>query len=248
MLEGEASGDNPYVHRSMADGCAELLFHYNGIFDELVPDNSIESSFQSGIGGQSQIVRRFIIKNNFGIFGAYLYPFALSQLFSLPATELSNQMLDLKTLMGEKADEINEKIMLVPDNRSRVNILARFLEDKLSKAKKPPPGVFETIRHIIAINGMTSVEDLAKRNFLSTRHFERNFKRFAGFSPKLFSRIIRFQSAASQFGKVEKSLTSIAYDAGYYDQSHFIQDFKSFSGHTPKEYFSGKTETTKWKE
>ncbi|MBC7874422.1 MAG: helix-turn-helix transcriptional regulator, partial [Ferruginibacter sp.] len=219
VLEGEASLDNPYTHRSMADGCAELLFHYNGIFDELVQGNSIESSFQSGIGGQSQIVRRFIIKNNFGIFGAYLYPFAVSQLFSLPATELSNQMIDLQTLLGKEAHELNDKIMLARDNPSRARILSGFLEKKLPKIKKPQPGVFETIRHIITTNGMTNVEELAKRNFLSTRHFERNFKRFAGFSPKLFSRIIRFQSAVSYYGKKEKNLTSIAYDAGYYDQS-----------------------------
>jgi methylphosphotriester-DNA--protein-cysteine methyltransferase len=74
------------------------------------------------------------------------------------------------------------------------------------------------------------------------------FKHFSGFSPKLFSRIIRFQSALNHYGKKEKKLTEIAYDAGYYDQSHFIQDFKEFSGHSPKEYFSGKTETTQWRD
>jgi hypothetical protein len=175
VLEGEASFDKPYIHRSMADGCAELLFHYNGIFDELVTDNLIESSFKSGLAGQSQIVRRFIVNNNFGIFSVYLYPFAISNLFSIQATELTNQMLDLKILFGHEANEITEKIILAPDNFSRVKIISGFLENKIPKTKKHPPGVFETIQHIINTNGMTNVEELAKRNFLSTRHFERSF-------------------------------------------------------------------------
>ncbi|TXJ23716.1 MAG: AraC family transcriptional regulator [Chitinophagaceae bacterium] len=84
--------------------------------------------------------------------------------------------------------------------------------------------------------------------YLSTRQFERNFKEFAGFSPKLYSRIIRFQSAIEQYGQTGKSLTEIAYDCGYYDQSHFIHDFKEFSGLHPRHYFGGKAEGTSWKD
>lgn len=95
---------------------------------------------------------------------------------------------------------------------------------------------------------MTKVEALAKQVFQSTRQFERTFKQFAGFNPKLFSRIIRFQTALGEYHNKDKSLTEIAYECGYYDQSHFIQDFKEFSGHNPKEYFSGKTEATEWRD
>jgi transcriptional regulator GlxA family with amidase domain len=123
-----------------------------------------------------------------------------------------------------------------------------FIEKKIVNPTITSPGLFETIRYIIETNGITNVRELAKRNFLSTRQFERNFIQFAGFSPKLFSRIIRFQSTLQEYGNQFRSLTDIAYDTGYYDQSHFIQDFKQFSGHNPKEYFSGKTESTQWRE
>ena len=62
--------------------------------------------------------------------------------------------------------------------------------------------------------------------------------RIFGFPPKLYSRITRFQAALGEYGS-GKSLTDIAYDCGYYDQSHFINDFREFSGYNPKVYFSG---------
>lgn len=248
VLEGEVSPDKAYIHRSMADGCAELIFHYNGIFDDLIDDVPAGKSFSSGLAGQSQIFRRFLIKQNFGIFGAYLYPFAVSQLFSIPGIDAKNQMIDLKTLLGSEANELEEKVMLATNNELRFKIVSEFLERKLIKTKKQPPGVFESVKHIIQTNGTASVEALAQQVFRSTRQFERSFKHFAGFSPKLFSRIIRFQTALAKYGNNGKSLAQIAYECGYYDQSHFVHDFKEFSGHNPKEYFSGMAEATDWRD
>lgn len=248
VLEGEACEEKPYIHRGMADGCAELVFHYHGVFDELFLNGKSEKSFNAGLDAQSQRFRRFSISQNFGIFGVYLYPYAVSHLFSIPATELKNQLLDLKTLLGKDENGLEEKMILAPDTPSRVRILTQFLENRLPSTKPVRPGVFETINFIIKCNGMVKVETLAERNFLSTRQFERNFKRFSGFAPKLFSRIIRFQTALNLYGKEQISLTEIAYDMGYADQSHFIRDFKEFSGQNPKEFFSGNGEGTEWRE
>ena len=232
----------------MADGCAELVFHYKGIFDELHPNDLAEKSFTSGLDGQSDRFRRFTIKENFGIFGAYLFPYAVSHLFSIPATDLKNQMLDLKTLLGKEEIGLEEKMMLATNTSSRVKILAQFLESRLPKTKDVRPGVFETITYIIEKNGMINVEALAERNFLSVRQFERNFKRFSGFGPKQFARIVRFQTALQHYGNKQMSLTAIAHKMGYADQSHFIRDFKEFSGQNPRKYFSGEGEGTEWRE
>lgn len=248
VLEGEGTVAKPYVHRSMADGCAELIFHYNGVFDELMDNNSMEKSFSSGLSGQSQRYRRFVIRQNFGIFGAYVYPFAVPQLFSISGTEIKNQMLDLKTAIGNQGTEIEERMMLAPDNNSRVRTIVEFLERKLVRSFNAEPGVFSAIKHIIKTNGVDRVDALAERAFQSTRQFERNFKHYSGFSPKLFSRIVRFQSALGKYHGDHKSLSEIAYDCGYYDQSHFIQDFREFSGYSPLEYFSGRTEATEWRD
>ncbi len=248
VLEGDILKDQSYLHRTMADGSAELFFHYSGVFDELHFDNKIEKSFSSGISGPSQKFNRFCINQNFGMFGVYLYPFALQRFFNFPASALSNEMLDLKTLLGQEGKDLEEKIMLANDNFHRAQIMTEYFEHKLSKNYQTDKPLFVLINYIIQMKGTICVEDLAAKHFLSSRQFERKFKTFSGFSPKLYTRIIRFQSAINQYGNKAKTLTDIAYDCGYYDQSHFIHDFKEFSGYNPKQYFSGNTEGTEWRD
>lgn len=66
---------------------------------------------------------------------------------------------------------------------------------------------------------------------------------------KFLKKDIIVQCSPKRFLKnKKKSLTDIAYDCGYYDQSHFINDFKEFSGYHPSQYFSGQTEGTTWKD
>lgn len=247
VLEMENFSGAPYIHRTMADGCIEMVFHYQGIFDELLSNEQQTTSFSSGISGPSQQFRRFSIDQRFGIFGVYLYPFAMAELFGIPALALTNEMIDTGTILGAAGKELEEKMMLAPDNQSRMAIITQFLESKLARRKIKHNGISETIRQIIRTDGMSNVQRLAEDSFLSMRQFQRNFKEHAGFSPKLFTRIARFQTALRKYPEKESlSLTDIAYDCGYYDQSHFIHDFKEFSGHHPGTYFSGKAESTKW--
>ncbi len=247
VLEHDVPGGETYIHRTMADGCAELVFHYKGRFDEILPSGKIEKSFLSGVGGQTTQFNRYSIQESFGLFGVYLYPFTLPCLFNIPAYIITNQTPDLEQLLGREGKELEERIMTAPDNHSRATILSTFMEQRLLKHAIKQPEVFTAINHIIKTRGTVRIESLAKQAFLSTRQFERTFKHFAGFTPKLFSRLSRFQSVISQYGKQYTSLTHLAYDCGYYDQSHFIHDFKEFSGYHPSHYFSRITEGTEWK-
>lgn len=248
VLEDEVTSEKPYVHRVMADGCAEMIFHYQTPFDEIFSKDKVETSFHSGVHGQSQNFRRFIVYQNFGIFGVYLYPFAIPFLFSIPSDELSNEMPDLPTLMGNEGKFLEEKIMMAESNEKRVEIITGYIEKKIARNYRHEPAVFSTICNIIQTRGIANVQQLAEQSFLSTRQFERKFKAFSGFSPKLYSRIVRFQSALNMYGDSKKSLTEIAYECGYYDQSHFIHDFKEFSGQHPRHFFSGKAEGAEYRD
>lgn len=106
VLEGDAT----YQHYSLADVCPELLFHYNGCFDEILQNNNIEKTFTSGIHGQTFKPRKFSIDKAFGIFGVSFYPHALPLIFGLPANELTNEMPDLKTILQQQGEELEERI------------------------------------------------------------------------------------------------------------------------------------------
>ncbi len=120
-----------------------------------------------------------------------------------------------------------------------------FLERRLEAWSNLPP-VHLAVRSVLERKGNVSVSNLAGEYGLSNRQFERRFKEFAGLSPKLYSRIIRFQAATEHKLDRARDLTEIAYACGYYDQSHFINDFRQFSGYSPKEYFWNEAEGTQY--
>lgn len=243
-LEGGAA----YSHYSLADVCPELLFHYKGIFDEVFANNRTDKTFSSGVHGQTTAPRRFTIDNPFGIFGVSFYPHALPFLFGMPSNELTDEMPDLRSLLGANAAALEEKIFIAENHRQRIDIIESFVHQKLEKRFEQELPVFYCIRTIIKNNGRFTVRQLASQCFLSERQLERQFKRYAGLSPKMFMRVIRFLSAANHYGNPIKSLTGLALEFGYYDQSHFIHDFIKFSSLHPRHYFSGNTGATDWRD
>ena len=240
--------DEPiYTHRSLADVCPELVFHYRGQFDQLHGTGAPEKSFVAGMQGPAKQISRFQIHEPFGIFGVYLYPYTLAALLDVAPPDLTNQNIDLITLLGREGGELTERLLLAGDNQSRIRMITNFLETKRKAKAKPPTSITAAIKYLIQTEGPVKIADLADNCCLSERQFERNFKALAGFGPKLFSRIVRFQATTRAYRTPYQSLTQLALTCGYYDQSHFIQDFKEFSGFYPREFFAGQSNETLWR-
>lgn len=246
VLEADVAPGEQFVHRSMADGCVEMVFHYRSAFDEIAPDELIESSPLASIQAQSTRFRRFVTGESFGIFGAYLYPFAIPRLFGFPASDFTNISPDLASVFGSEGSILDERMCIAPTNEDRIAIITEFLTAKLNARIRELPVIFRSVHTVLVNKGTLPIEDLAAEHNLSKRQFERRFKDLAGLSPKLYSRVIRFQAATQFKLNGTRDLTEIAYACGYYDQSHFINDFREFSGYTPKEYFWGAAEGTQY--
>lgn len=246
VLESDAPGTEPYVHRTMADGCAELIFHYNGTFEELGPGDAAVPSQHAHLHAQARHYRRFRTNTAFAIFGVYLYPFAIPLLSGHSSASASGHMPGLDALLGTDGKDLEEQIILATCLPARISIMNAFLTQKLLRHACRDEHIFPAIRQMIHAPAALPLQELSAQYYLSSRQFERKFSTYAGFTPKLYQRIIRFQKAIQAYGNAERSLTQIAYDCGYYDQSHFIHDFREFSGHHPRHYFSGKAEGTEW--
>ena len=246
VFEHEVTPGTTYIYRGMADACAEMIFHYKGVFTDL--DDDMGSQSLSILQAPSKQHRRYTTNDSFGIFGAYLYPFAISQLFGISPSGMSDQVAVKDIPGGAQGRDLEEQIMTAASTVQRVEILSSFLEKKLVAGKLKDQAIHQAIRYMIHSPEQKTVEVLAQQFNLSARQFERKIKEHAGFSPKLFSRIIRFQSALKQYGNTQKQLTDIAHQCGYYDQSHFIHDFRKFSGYHPKQYFLHHPEGIEWRE
>lgn len=235
----DISGAEPYIYRSMADSCCEMIFHYKGVFSRVNEDMEPRSIIQ----GPSRMYQRYETGEDFGIFGVYLYPFAINRIFGIPAVELAGHQPDLPSFLAQEGRDLEERIMLATDNMERCRVLSAFLEAKLLKNNRHSIShVHGAVREMIHADEIPDVRKLASKYCLSVRQFERHFKELSGFSPKLYNRITRFGKAMNQYGFEGKTLTDVAYECGYYDQSHFIHDFKEFSGYHPGAYFAGLTE------
>lgn len=238
-----------YIYRSMADPCCELIFHYKGRFDELLGSGKRSRSFRSGIHAQTQRYRRFVTEEAFGIFGAYLYPFAVMQLLKISPARLTDQMPDLPSALGNTGRELEERIISARDTGQRIIILSSYLEKQLHDHEMDDHPAISAVRHVNRSRGSHTVHKLSSQFNLSERQFERKFKEYSGFTPKKYLRLVRFGKACSQYGDADgKNLSEIALSCGYYDQSHFIKDFQAFSGYPPSKFFSGKAEGIEWRE
>ncbi|MCO4293181.1 helix-turn-helix domain-containing protein [Solitalea sp. MAHUQ-68] len=247
VFEMDLPPQQEYVYRSLADSCAEMVFHYKGLFTS-ADDLTDRTKVYSMIHAQTNNYRRFVTQGSFGIFGVYLFPFSIPRLLSIASNELTNQIPDLKSLLGQSGVDLEEKMMLALDNTARVKIVSEFLINRLQQQRKAPAIIQQAIVEAIRKEGKINIGEFPDQFFLSTRQFERQFKENAGFSLKTYSRILRFHSALKEFGDKQISLTELALNCGYYDQSHFVNDFKSFSGYTPGQYFKGFAEGTEYRQ
>ncbi len=237
-LEGTVCPGVPYVHRTLANASPELIFHFKGPFEELNNLGLAEKTFLTGVHAQTRKVRTFTAKSDFGIFGVFLQPYAIPILFGIPTAEITDELPDLSDLLGQEGEVISERMLKAKTNEERVTIINRFFFQRLASFDRPE--IVHAVHLINQSDGLVDVKDMAENSCLSQRQFERKFKEHVGFSPKTYTRIVRFNALLWKYDFKAKSLTQIAYDFGFYDQAHFIQDFKKFSGFCPKTYFSGK--------
>src|SRR5690606_6372835 len=97
--------------------------------------------------------------------------------------------------------------------------------------------VENAIRQIQLSKGSVKINKLIEPYPLSRDPFDKRFRRVTGTSPKQFATIVRLRNLVAQYPSTH-NLTDLAYTAGYFDQAHFIKDFKTYTGLTPSEYFS----------
>ena len=116
-------------------------------------------------------------------------------------------------------------------------ILENFLLWQLHQANASLNPFDRMVQHIRSCKGGITVEKLADQLFVSRRTLHRQFRERIGIAPKSYINIVRFQNSLSQFYQAPyKGWANVYYDFGYYDQTHFIRDFKRFTGRTPSSF------------
>lgn len=152
-------------------------------------------------------------------------------------SKLTGQRIGTPEAFGAEAASLEEGFWELPDDESRARRIEGFLLKQLPERDEQAELADRIVQSVIHDREIVRVEEVAERFGLSVRSLQRLFSRCVGVSPKWVLKRFRLQEAAErleQGGAVNWSELSLA--LGYYDQSHFIKDFKALLGQSPEEY------------
>lgn len=233
-----AKADTPLKNTIVPDGTMKLIFHYGDSYRHH-PRNR-ESFVLPKCFLIGQLTQPYIVEP-LGVTGTFVVRFepdGFLPFSTVPIKEMENTAIPLNQLFGDAGEEIGENILSAESTFARIEIIEKFLLDRLTNVTTIDEIVQSTIETIINVNGQLSVNDLSKQNNINRRQLTRKFSSTIGLSPKQLSKTIRLQAALKILLTTEvTSLTDLAYENEYYDQAHFIKDFKEFTGLTPKEFY-----------
>ena len=235
-FECSRADDLPDWHQAMADGCPEIIFQYNGGFIE----NKNYISYLRAPRSGSKVLH---LGDHMGLFAIRLYPHAVRQLVGIPNSELVNGSFELAHIFGNQYSFVNEQMLEATSVEDRIRVAGNFLSELWQASSKDP--IYECIRLMLQHEGNVDLDQLRELTGLSVKQFERRFKAIAGFPPKYYSRITRFQGTKRKYASGKfKTLSELSHACDYYDQSHFIREFKEFSGMQANHFFKIVGETS----
>ncbi len=153
-----------------------------------------------------------------------------------PMTEIKDQVLDSDLLFGDRIRNLRLDIMSAMRTADKFQVIETFLMRQLIQEPVPPVVTF-AVEAIKSNPSTQTIEWIASKTGYSQKHFISLFKKHLGITPKGFQKIQRFQKVVFEIEATSQiNWTHLSLDCGYYDQAHFINEFKAFSGYSPKQY------------
>jgi AraC-like DNA-binding protein len=224
IVSWDLRGQGPYVQETLPFPCVHAVFEQDA--SQIVGVDT--GKFSRLLEGKGRV---FGIKFKPGAF----YPFIKKPVSQFTdgflSFQLAFKMPDATLLALEK------EILSLTDETAMQEIAERFLREKLPKEDENVRGINRIVDYIHAHREISKVDDLVSELRLNKRSLQRLFNLYVGVSPKWVIRRFRLQEVAEQLssGEVE-DWARMALELGYFDQAHFIKDFKALIGRTPADY------------
>jgi AraC-like DNA-binding protein len=231
--------------RLLPDGSMELVFDLRHerfrIYHGERPDQF--RTFRGGVvcGPHSQF---FAIDtaDDSNVAGVHFKPGGAYPFLRMPSGEIHNGHVGVDELWGPRAGEVREQLLAAKTPQAKIRVLERALLAQLAGPPERHPAVAFALNEFHANPETRKIAEVTGQISLSPRRFIEVFRKEVGLAPKLFCRVRRFQRALRRIedGRMV-DWTDTALSCGYFDQPHFIHDFRAFSGINPSAYLADHT-------
>lgn len=229
-----------HLERVLPDGSMELIINLRDekrhVFDPVnrQPRETYRRSWLSGPHS------RFIVIDtvpNASMIGVHLRPGGANAFFGLPLCELWNRVVELDTLWNGEAQNLRDQLLEAAGPSAKFQILEKALLARWRGFAPRHRAVLRALESFTRASDHLTVGKVTADVGLSRRRLIEVFSEQIGMTPKVFCRVTRFQRAINRIQRTRSApWTEIATDCGYYDQAHFINDFREFCGLTPGDY------------
>ena len=156
--------------------------------------------------------------------------------FHFPIEQLNEQVVAAETVLDQSILQLRNQLVGNSTSMDKFALVENWLQSRFQVKKVPPATLLTTIQQLQQ-EPATNFQQVIEAYPNTPKHLITQFKKYVGLTPKYYQRILRFQEILQKIQHKEKiTWTTIAYSCGYADQSHFIKEFKHFSGFNPKEF------------
>lgn len=221
--------------RISPDGLLELVFHYRTPMACRYGGGDFVRQPRSVAVSQTRRFLEIRPEGTTGLVSVRFQPWGAYHFLSMPLSEIADRQTKIEDLWGQTALELEEQLAEAATDQARVRLVERFLLARLRRHRKTD--IEPLVRAVWRRKGRLAVPKLCKDLGIGERRLQRTFGAALGTTPKRFARLCRFLHACSVLrGGGHVNLADAGLACGYYDQSHFIAEFKEFSGMTPRQF------------
>lgn len=226
----------PVTERTIPVGCVHLTFHRGR---QLYSPTTRQLQPHAFICGQSNTYADVTSTGDINMISVVFQPYASRLFFHTPVRETYGMNVSVEDLEDIVLADLEKQITDTPDDTRCIQLIENFLLKRLCILSEYNIKRIGATVQEINLHPQPTIRDLAQTACLGNKQFNRIFTEYVGTTPKEFIRIIRLQRALYTLQtQPDINFAQLAYECGFYDQSHLIKEFKSFSGYTPGEYLA----------
>lgn len=227
--------DSDSFTRTVPTGMMSLIFHRGNRLVS-VKDNKLHP--RTFISGQYKSFSDIQHSGFINMISVVFNPIGVRAFFTIPANTLAGQRVSPQEMEDKELSQLEVQLTETENDSQCIHLIENFLTKRITNIKEHNLRRIDSSIRLIN-SGRNEITHLAKAACLSNKQFNRIFNEYVGSSPKEYSRIIRFQRALFILScNPQIPLTRLAYEIGYFDHSHMIKEFRTFSGYSPSQYLA----------